>query len=659
MRRVAILAVIAAAAIATPHLVEAGGKSKHHSSRSRHKKKGTGTGSGSGSGSGVATGSGSDATDAGSGSAGAVDPSLDTVDLDGVGTGSAATVGTPITAGTTTIHGPVPLTTGTVNPTAPTTTTTITTPKTGTRSGKTSGTSAGSRGGGAATVEAGAAAASVSAAIDRVASNDTTLRFTLSSFLYRETGSAGPVLLADAAAAENASPVRRFFGDMRVQLSIDRIGGGDMAFELDGRVRQTTSQLYQSGADGGSEYELRRLAVRRRFGGLDLKLGRQFVDPVGATKIDGVVATLRLSPRSFVTAFGGAYPARASRTVGTDYPKLDLVGGGGSRLIPLTVGGALSYRTPNLHGDVGLGAIHASQTDPAATGWERSRVFTTTSAYWRPSPVFNVYHYGMVDLGGGAHLTNGSLGVDVYPTPPLELSLAAHHVDTELLEIAATNLLEDPDPDTQGMGVVQNGVEVYRVSQDLLRGAISVALARARFEITIAGSVHRRPAIDVTLLDGTMLTFPEATMADATMSVLDRRSIAGLRIQASGSLLRPIGDQSPSRSRGVVARLLVARPFARNRGQIAGDLMLESLHDLGPRTGCTTLASTACFGTSNTTAFQAGVLTTFRANNAWLVLFDGHLGVRSTSSIDTATQTVSWPSVLSLTAFVRLQWRYD
>src|SRR5450755_1109728 len=81
------------------------------------------------------------------------------------------------------------------------------------------------------------------------------LRLTLSSFFYRESGNDASPLVDQGAAVQNASPIRRVFGDMRFELTGDGL-------VVDARLRQTTSERYQSGADGGAEYELRALAYR-------------------------------------------------------------------------------------------------------------------------------------------------------------------------------------------------------------------------------------------------------------------------------------------------------------------------------------------------------------------------------------------------------------
>ncbi|HSN26277.1 MAG TPA: hypothetical protein VLT45_08330, partial [Kofleriaceae bacterium] len=138
--------------------------------------------------------------------------------------------------------------------------------------------------------------------------DDLDLRLTMSSFLYRQSGSDPGALVTDGAQPQNASPVRRFFGDLRMELS-------DEGLVVDARIRQTTSERYQSGADGGGEYEVRTLAYRLG----PAMLGRQYIDAVGATKIDGLSFTQRLSSEARAVAFAGAFPVLGSRSVDTDY----------------------------------------------------------------------------------------------------------------------------------------------------------------------------------------------------------------------------------------------------------------------------------------------------------------------------------------------------
>lgn len=486
------------------------------------------------------------------------------------------------------------------------------------------------------------------------APDDLELRLTLSSFLYRETGADAAAQVDQGATLQNASPVHRYFGDLRAELA-----SGGLA--LDARIRQTTSERYQAGASAGGEYEIRTLAERLDAGATSLTIGRQLVDAVGATRIDGAALTRRLVPAISATVFAGAYPQLGSRSLDTDYVRArNPDGRDGARLVPVSGGLGASYQTPSYHGDLGVAAVYVAQDVPGASAEDRSRVFATSSGYWRFGAPVDVYHLALLDVAGGdgARLTHGSLGVDARPLPTLQLSASVHHVSTDVLEITARDLLTDPDP--SAIGVVQNNLEILRVSQDVARASASLALAAQRFELSASGGVHRRPRVDVALADGSSaVAFPASKSADATFSILDRRSIGGLRAQLSGSLTFPVGSTTASRARGGLVRLSAGRGFAQQRGQLEVDVMAERFRDVGASTGrCTTsLDVFACFGTSTTIAAQAGALASWRIGREWLVLADVHVGYRDVRSmaIDGA---LAWPKVYSVTSFVRVQWRY-
>ncbi|HEX8114776.1 MAG TPA: hypothetical protein VF516_43900, partial [Kofleriaceae bacterium] len=354
------------------------------------------------------------------------------------------------------------------------------------------------------------------------------LRLTLSTFLYRESGADAPALVDQGATLPNASPVRRTFGDLRTELA----AGG---LTLDARIRQTTSDRYQAGAAGGGEYELRTLDYRLGTLATSLTIGRQVIDAVGATRIDGAALSHRLTGGLSATVFGGAYPALGSRSLDTDYVHAPSPGGpsggDGALVVPVTGGLGVAYQAPDYHGDLGIAAVRVVQDVPDATAAERSRVFTTSSGYWRFGAPLDAYHFAVLDLAGagGVHLTNGSVGIDARPGAGVQLSLALHHVSTDVLQIAARNLLSDPDP--SAIGIVQNNLAVTRISQDVARAGASIALAAQRFELSASGGLHRRPEVSVALADGSgAVVFPEARSADATLSILDRRSLGGLRV---------------------------------------------------------------------------------------------------------------------------------
>jgi hypothetical protein len=493
----------------------------------------------------------------------------------------------------------------------------------------------------------------VSANADGAAGAATTdLRLTLSSFMFRESGDPAAPLVDGGAPVASASTVRRTFGDLRVELS-------DGGFALDGRVRQTTSARYQSGAAGGSEYELRTLRLRVGSTRTALTVGRQYIDAVGATKIDGVAIERRVSTAWSTTLFGGTFPVLGSRSLDTDYAEIRLADGSeGSPLIPITGGVGTSYSTASAHGSLGAAAVYVAQDVPGAPAEDSSRVFVTANGYARPARWLDVYHFGLFDVAGGAgaKLTNGSVGVNVRATAAVQLSGSVNHVSTDVLQIAARNTLVDPDP--TAMGIVQNNIALVRVSQDLVRGGASVALASGRFELSASTGFRRRPGVDVRLADGSAVTFPEATSADVTTSILDRRSLGGLRVSASVALFYPLGDNLPNRSQGTVGRLAAGRTFAHERGSIELDVMAERFRDARGGGMCTSsLDVLACYGAAKTTAAQAGALASWRIAREWLLVIDAHLGARDVTATSLGG-VVEYPTAYSLTAFARAQWRY-
>jgi hypothetical protein len=479
------------------------------------------------------------------------------------------------------------------------------------------------------------------------------LRLTLSTFFYRESGADAPALVDQGATLQNASPVRRTFGDLRTELAT----GG---LTLDARIRQTTSDRYQAGAAGGGEYELRTLDYRLGGAATALAIGRQVIDAVGATRIDGAALTHRLTGGLAATAFGGAYPALGSRSLDTDYVHArNPDGSDGALIVPLTGGLGVAYQVPDYHGDLGIAAVRVVQ-DVSDAAADASRVFATSSGYWRFGAPLDAYHFAVLDLAGagGAHLTNGSVGLDARPVAGVQLSLALHHVSTDVLQIAARNLLSDPDP--SAIGIVQNNLAVTRISQDVARAGASIALAAQRFELSVSGGLHRRPEVSVALADGSgAVVFPEARSADATLAILDRRSLGGLRAQLSATLIEPIGSGGASRTRGTLIRFAAGRGFADQRGEIEADAMVERFTDVDASTGMcmTSLDAFACYGSSRTVAVQAGALATWRIGREWLVLADAHAGYRDVRSASIAGP-IAWPKVVSITSFIRFQWRY-
>jgi hypothetical protein len=487
--------------------------------------------------------------------------------------------------------------------------------------------------------------------------DDLGLRLTLSTFAYREHGDdAAPFITSTRAApVPNASPVRRYFGDLRAELTGDGL-------TIDGRVRQTTSQRYQSGAVGGGEYELRAVSYKLGGSNTSLVLGRQFIDAVASTKIDGVAVAHRFGEVFSATVFGGTYPALGSRSLDTDYPTIKNADGttGGS-LIPVTGGLGLSWRTPDVHGDLGLAMIQSLQNVNRSTDSDKSRIFASSSGFYRPTRALDIYHFGVLDLAGGVRLANGSVGVDLHPIPSVQLTASYHHINNDLLQVAARNLLTDPDLllAQQGLAVVQNNISVLHLASDTARGGISLAIAHARFELSASAGLHKRAAVDVPLSDGTSLTFAEVQSSDVTFNLLDRDSVAGMRIALSGTITSP-GAGVPNRSSGEIVRVSAGRSFRNNNGEWIVDGMWESYKDAGAGTSsCATNADLlACYGTAKTTAVQLGGFVSWRVGREWLLFADTHAGLQDATST-AVNGAVTWPKIWTVTGFARIQWRFQ
>lgn len=493
------------------------------------------------------------------------------------------------------------------------------------------------------------------------------LRLTLSTFVYRESGAEPDPLVDGAAEPDGASPVRRFFSDLRLQMSAERLGGRDgRGVELDARVRQTAAGDFQAGAGSGSEYEVKTAVVRDRIAGLDLSLGRQTVLEVAATRVDGLRVARRLGASWTASLFGGAYPARGSRSVDTDYPvspPVDRDGdgmaeAGDQRVVPVAAGAGLAYSRPTLFGDLGLAGI-APATGADAGDPDQGRAFASASGTWRPSSRLLLYHYGVVDVAGAAapSLTNLSAGTSVNPWPALQLSASVHHVDTELLAIQARTLLEDPDP--AAMGLVQNRVEMTRISSDSARGGASLALARQRFEISLSGALRRRPGIEVATVGGGAVVFGEARTAEGSVTLLDRRSIAGLRLAGTATWIRPLDREAGGPSAGVSVRLSGSRRLAGDRAELEVDVAAQRFRDRGPAGECAELDPLACLGSSRVRAAEAGALFTLEAGTSLLFLFDAHVGAEQVSSLDGMNGMVDWPTLFTVSGFGRLAWRFE
>jgi hypothetical protein len=479
------------------------------------------------------------------------------------------------------------------------------------------------------------------------------LRASLSAFGYAEKGRNGPPLVEDGAVAENPSPQKRAFGDLRVRMDATNIAGSKVQTKVDARIRQTIDGRFQSGFAPGNEYDLKESYVAYRGSENQLILGRQILSMVAASKIDGLSYQRLLSDRWKYALFAGTFPQRGSRSLKTDYPREDE---SGRRSVLPVVGSGASYQRPRLHGDVGIAAVMPYRKRKSTGVRESPRVQANSNGYWMPAQSFNLVHYLLVDLSGpsGAGVRNANVEASAYPVPELQLSLGANHQDNEFLEITARNQLETPDLAAQG--VVQNSATLARVSAQSLRAGASLAMAKRRFELTLTGSLRRRPEFTVVRPNGEDFTFPGARSAEGTLTFLDRRSLAQMRMAASASVLRALGDGLPTRSNGYIGRLSAGHALG-SAGEWEVDVAAMSLRDQMVADLCDGQDPLLCFGGSRVRAGQAGGMLTYWGQGAWLVVLDLHAGAQKVTTEDAMGETVRLPTVLTGSAFVRIGWR--
>jgi len=414
----------------------------------------------------------------------------------------------------------------------------------------------------------------------------------LSTFAYRESsGDLG----ADLGTA--ASKYGRYFGEMRFQTDARHIGGGRWDARIDARLRgvtnpddvvaPTSSQddaRVQSGFNGKNEVDIRELWIVRSGKRSDFFLGRQFITDLGAIKIDGIRVDYASSEKLTFLGFAGLYPLRGSRSVFTDYTKLQAADEGTSDLTDAGrfvgaggFGGA--YRTINTHGSLG-GVVLAPLEG------ERPRFYVVSNNYYRTGTALDLYHYALVDIVGsaGVALTNLSAGANYKPDPRLRLTASYNRVDTETLNVQAGAFLKDP-VNAEGGVKVQNEtiLQLQRVATNAARGSISVGLGSLqRFEVSVAGAYRYRPDVTLTAPDGTTRIGLEAAKGvDITVGIMDRRSLLDLRLGIDVTRSIGLGDVAFNRSEVLSTRVFASREIGKGRGEWEAEGTYTTTRDQG------------------------------------------------------------------------------
>lgn len=490
---------------------------------------------------------------------------------------------------------------------------------------------------------------------------------TASTFVYRESGGPG-----DDGITDNASPISRLFTDVRAQIDAKHISGGSWDLRLDSRVRLSNAcdlvsgnnlALFgpcrtQSGLYGDNEYDVREAYIQKTGQSFDLRLGRQYVLELAATKIDGLRFDYQSGQRLSFVGFAGLYPARGSRSLSDDYPA-QVLGGveGNKRIMPVAGGFGAAYRFQSAYGSVGgVGILPMAEETLGAN--EALRVFATSNGYWRQSKKLDFYHFAVLDLqgSGGTGLTNLSVGANYRPSGTLRVNAAFNRVDTETLNVIAQNRLEEPG--VANAGVIQNNINVTRIASDSVRLGVTAAFRQQRFEVSASGQLRQRPEVAITAPDGmTAMTFEASQAAEVLLSVVDRRSYKNFRLGASVLRIFGVGGETYARSQSTLLRVHGSREFSGGKGQYELDVSYLASNDTSTA-GCANRAIDPlnCFGATSVGTIGVGGMAHYRLKSNWL-------GVASVSAARQgfSTNEIDGPvsqANLLLSAFLRIAYRF-
>lgn len=503
---------------------------------------------------------------------------------------------------------------------------------------------------------------------------------TSTTFYYRESGSDAPPVRVGAAETYSASPVDRLFTDLRGQVDADHIAGSSFDARIDLRGRFTGSAFantdgqtvpFQSGTFHGQEVDLRELYVRRDGSSTDITLGRQYSLDLAATRFDGLKVEAQTSQRLKLILFGGLYPSRISRDIREDYPRQiidDPETNGlteGDRVFPATGGLGTAYRFTNAYGALGVVGILPLGDDTATQTAEETRVFATASGYLRVSSKVDFFHYIVADAAGagGAGLTNLNLGFNLQPTARLRAYASVNRTDTETLNVIAQTKLEEPNPQ-EPQPVVQNNIEVQRIAQESVRVGVS-ANFRERFEVSTSGALRRRGELRFENANGDPdndaddAVFPAAQAADVTFGVIDRKSLADMRLSASITSSFGVGNVNLHRNRAIIGRFDATKELADGRAEIEGSLAYISSADDNRGTACNLMMDVeTCYGASEVQSLSAGLLLFYRFQNDWFAIANATVGAQMSRAADGAGALQDHPTILTTGLLFRLAYRF-
>jgi len=519
------------------------------------------------------------------------------------------------------------------------------------------------------------------------------IRFTSTTFAYRETGEVGDPVMAGTTTPENASPINRLFTDVRAQVTAKHVSGGKWDYRFDTRFRLNTDGPLtssaedgpdetiptQSGTFGDSEIDVRELWFKRNGRRTDWTIGRQMVLEIAATKVDGIRFDYRKDKKWSVIGFAGAYPTRGSRSIFDDYPhqRPDPMNPtvAGKRIVPVAVGGGGAYRYRNSFGGIGAGAIFPLAEEEPGGQIEKPRVFLTANGFWRRSRKLDVFHYLVVDVEGAGvtdrdssdpckgRCRNVLLGANWHPRWSLRVTATVSQNDTETINAQAKARLEDPDPQATAGARIQNDAEVLRIATQSARLGVSSSFKDSRFEVSIDGRLRRRPAFTVIATDGTPFEFSQSQAAEVSLGVIDRRSFKKVRLFGTATSVFGVGSRNLNRTSAKIARVGASRVFREGRGELELDLTYTKASDDNQGAGATTclpgtLSPLDCYGTSDVGNAQVGGLVFYQLNERVFAVASARVGRVSMTVTDSAGGRLAVPPVLTTAGFLRIDYKF-
>jgi hypothetical protein len=528
--------------------------------------------------------------------------------------------------------------------------------------------------------------------IDKVDTKDsakgTLVQGSLASSTMYYTESGGP-LRTENPIGDNTSRFRRFFTDLRLQTEFRHISQSSWSARVDARARMVNTPpdcvqcvrtgktgdpsvdqtRIQSGFNGTNEYELRELWLLRQGKQTDFYVGRQYILDLGALRFDGVRFDYAKSKKLTVLGFGGLYPVRGSRSLTTDYVELKKNDGTPVGRFVGAAGAGVAYRTDSAYGSVGGAAL-------VPFAGESPRVFVTSTGYWRNGNVFDIYHFALVDLisqGGETEaskqtdtsfaVTNLSVGLNYRPAPRLRIYASANRVDVDTLNVQANAFL---GADQNSPNIVQNETFFRRLATNAGRLGVSGSLGELqRFEISTSVTFRMRDGVTLTSPDGmTTATLDPTKGIDVWAALVDRRSLADMRLGVEGSNSFPIGKVPFERANVFTGRLFAGREFSKGRGEWEADFNVTKTTDRNSSgVACDRIMGTdfvdarTCLGSSTGTMFGLGATFYYRFSRDWFGFFTFN-AARQSLTVNGTGMPVADPPTLGLLGFLRIAYRF-